>query len=103
MPERVPPAQRVDPPAGSGGLFPPAAPAGAAAVPPTTPGAGVRALQVLGCYLVVEVPPDEVLFIDQHALHERVLYERLRARLASGPPEAQRLLTPEVVALPPAQ
>jgi DNA mismatch repair protein MutL len=62
-----------------------------------------RALQVLGCYLVVEVPPDEVLIIDQHALHERVLYERLLDRLKSGSAEAQRLLTPEVVELPPAQ
>src|SRR5262249_13653902 len=43
------------------------------------------------------------LIVDQHALHERVLYERLLARLASGAAEAQRLLTPEVVELPPAQ
>jgi DNA mismatch repair protein MutL len=63
----------------------------------------VRAFQVLRCYLVVEVPPDEVLIVDQHALHERVLYERLLARLAAGTAEAQRLLTPEVVDLPPAQ
>src|SRR5262249_13817555 len=59
-----------------------------------------RALQVLDCYLVVEVPPDEVLFLDQHALHERILFEQLRARLCSGPPEVQRLLVPETVDLP---
>src|SRR4029077_12378275 len=55
------------------------------------------------CYLVVEVPPDVVLFVDQHALHERVLFERLLARLASGAAEARRLLPPEVVEMPPAQ
>jgi DNA mismatch repair protein MutL len=65
--------------------------------------APARALQVLGCYLVVEASPDEVLFIDQHALHERVLFERLRARLAAGPLESQRLLVPEAVDLPAGQ
>jgi DNA mismatch repair protein MutL len=59
-----------------------------------------RALQVLGCYLVVEVPPDEVLFIDQHALHERILFEQLQARFRSGSVEIQRLLIPEPVSLP---
>jgi DNA mismatch repair protein MutL len=60
----------------------------------------VRALQVLDCYLVVEVPPDEVLFIDQHALHERILFEQLQQRLHSGRLERQRLLIPETVELP---
>jgi DNA mismatch repair protein MutL len=95
-------AQGGEPPTGQA-LFP-AEPAAADAVP-TQRGAptAVRALQVLGCYLVVEVPPDELLIVDQHALHERVLFERLRARLASGVVESQRLVTPEVVDLPPAQ
>jgi DNA mismatch repair protein MutL len=61
---------------------------------------GIRALQVLDCYLVVEVPPDEVLFIDQHALHERILFEQLQARLRSGRLERQRLLIPETLELP---
>ena len=60
----------------------------------------LRALQVLDCYLVVEVPPDEVLFIDQHALHERILFEQLQARLRAGRLETQRLLIPETVDLP---
>ena len=60
-------------------------------------------MQVLGCYLVVEVPPDEVLFLDQHALHERILFEQLRERFRSGPLETQRLLVPEPVDLPVAQ
>jgi DNA mismatch repair protein MutL len=70
------------------------------AEPPAT-GTAVqpRSIQVLDCYLVVEVPPDEVLFVDQHALHERILFEQLRQRIASGTLETQRLLTPEPVDL----
>jgi DNA mismatch repair protein MutL len=62
-----------------------------------------RALQVLDCYLVVEEPPDEVLFIDQHALHERILFEQMQQRLRSGRLETQRLLIPETVELPAGQ
>jgi DNA mismatch repair protein MutL len=64
---------------------------------------GIKALQVLDCYVVVEVPPDEVLFLDQHALHERILFEQLQERLRSGRLEAQRLLIPETVELPSSQ
>jgi DNA mismatch repair protein MutL len=62
-----------------------------------------RAVQVLDCYLVVEVPPDQVLVIDQHALHERILFEQLQGRIRAGALETQRLLIPEVVHLPAAQ
>jgi DNA mismatch repair protein MutL len=41
-----------------------------------------------------------VLFIDQHALHERILFEQLQQRLRSGRLETQRLLIPETVELP---
>jgi DNA mismatch repair protein MutL len=61
--------------------------------------ASLKAMQVLDCYLVVEVPPDEVLFIDQHALHERILFEQLQERLRTGSLETQRLLIPETVDL----
>jgi DNA mismatch repair protein MutL len=70
---------------------------------PGAPFRSPRALQVLDCYLVVEVPPDEVLFIDQHALHERILFEQLQQRLRSGRLETQRLLIPETVELPTGQ
>ena len=35
------------------------------------------------------------MIIDQHALHERVMFQRLLDRLGSGPLESQRLLVPE--------
>ncbi len=39
------------------------------------------------------------MVIDQHALHERILYEELRRRVASGKVEAQGLLVPEPIHL----
>ena len=38
-----------------------------------------------------------MIIIDQHALHERIMYEELRARLTRGPLESQRLLIPETI------
>ena len=43
------------------------------------------------------------MVIDQHALHERILYEQLRKRVAAGPIETQSLLVPEPVDLAPAE
>ena len=40
------------------------------------------------------------MIIDQHALHERILYEELSARVTRRPLESQRLLLPEVVRVP---
>ena len=44
-----------------------------------------------------------MLVIDQHALHERILFEQLRRRIRDGKLEVQRLLVPEPVELPPVQ
>jgi DNA mismatch repair protein MutL len=48
----------------------------------------------------VEVPPDEVWFLDQHALHEAILFEQWQQRIRCGALETQRLLIPETVNLP---
>ena len=55
-------------------------------------------LQVHNRYLVTQ---DEsgMLVIDQHALHERVLYEQLREKVLAGELETQRLLVPEPVSM----
>ncbi len=58
----------------------------------------VRVLQVRDTFLVFEAR-DGIAVVDQHALHERVLLERLRAR--AGAPEIQRLLVPEVLEVGP--
>jgi DNA mismatch repair protein MutL len=73
------------------------------ALPPEAPSSRpVRAVQMHNLYLVVEVP-EGVLLIDQHALHERILFGQMQERLRSGPLESQRLLIPEPVELPAAQ
>jgi DNA mismatch repair protein MutL len=70
-----------------------------AAARPASAAAELRAMQVHDCYLVVETV-DGVSVIDQHALHERILYERLRSRVLEGELEVQRLLVPYTVDLP---
>jgi DNA mismatch repair protein MutL len=57
--------------------------------------------QLLGTYLLLEAK-DGLLLVDQHAAHERVLYESLRAAwLGRGVPR-QALLVPETLELEPA-
>jgi DNA mismatch repair protein MutL len=55
-------------------------------------------LQIHNRYLVVETESG-LEVIDQHALHERILYETLREKVLSGALESQRLLAPEPVDL----
>jgi len=64
--------------------------------------AGRKAIQVHDSYLIVETG-DGMMVIDQHALHERILYEELKSRVAKGQVESQRLLVPEPVDLPAAE
>src|SRR5262249_39500468 len=66
------------------------------------PAGAVKAVQMHDLYLLVE-EPDGILVIDQHALHERVLFEQFKDQLTTGRLEAQGLLVPEMVSLPPAQ
>jgi DNA mismatch repair protein MutL len=57
--------------------------------------------QVGATYLVAE-GPDGLYLIDQHAAHERVLFEKLMAQHELKAIPSQALLTPVVVHLPPA-
>ena len=54
--------------------------------------------QVDETFLVAEAP-DGLCLVDQHAAHERVLYERIRAQLAGGETASQPLLQAAVAAL----
>ncbi len=60
---------------------------------------GVKAIQLYDSYLVLETP-DGMLVIDQHALHERILFEQLKQRIRTGSLEVQRLLVPQPIDLP---
>jgi DNA mismatch repair protein MutL len=59
-------------------------------------------LQVHSSYLVTQ---DEqgLLIIDQHALHERVMFETLIGAVGKGSLESQRLLMPAMIEVAPAQ
>ena len=59
-------------------------------------------VQVLDSYLIEEVA-EGIQVIDQHALHERILYNSMREHLRSGPINSQMLLVPELVELPKAE
>src|SRR5579883_644308 len=57
------------------------------------------AIQLHDSYIVLETS-EGMLVIDQHALHERILFEQLRRRIRDGKLEIQRLLIPEPIDLP---
>ncbi len=54
--------------------------------------------QILGCYLVCSSSQGLAL-IDQHAAHERVVFEKLRRQMSEGKVEKQSLLIPQTVEL----
>ena len=72
------------------------------AAPYTTAARFGRVLGQVQDTFIVATTDDEVFFLDQHVVHERVLFERLEAELASGGGPSQALLFPDPVDLPPA-
>lgn len=56
--------------------------------------------QVFSTYILLQYEND-MIFIDQHAAHERIVYEKLKHRLESKVEMAQMLLAPAVVELTP--
>ncbi len=59
-------------------------------------------IQIHQRYLVMEVEQGMAV-IDQHALHERILYEKIKEKMAKGTLESQLLLVPEAIDLSPVE
>ncbi|WP_416908195.1 MAG: DNA mismatch repair endonuclease MutL [Polymorphobacter sp.] len=86
-----PPAFPVQPSA-------PDAPGVPPAPEPTAFPLGAARGQIDNTYIVAETD-DALILVDQHAAHERLTLERMKAALAGGAAPAQRLLVPETVEL----
>ena len=117
-----PPAGRRPPTASPGpdsGISPPAWPADsfpdepapgadharARTTPPAEPGTepplGYARAQLHRTFIVSETA-EGLILVDQHAAHERIVLESIKAALDRGEPQSQILLTPEIVRLEPA-
>ena len=60
---------------------------------------GAARAQFFDTYIIAE-NGDALVLIDQHAAHERLVYERFKSELAAGPVASQAHLIPVVVELP---
>ncbi|HSC17899.1 MAG TPA: DNA mismatch repair endonuclease MutL [Rhizomicrobium sp.] len=63
---------------------------------------GVARAQLHENYIVAQTESG-IVIVDQHAAHERIVYERMKKALANGGVATQPLLVPEVVSLDPAE
>lgn len=61
---------------------------------------GAARAQLHGTYIVAETA-DGVVIVDQHAAHERLVLERMKAAIAGGTLARQPLLIPDIVELDP--
>ncbi len=61
----------------------------------------IAILGVFANLYVVAMDAHGVMIVDQHAAHERVLFEQMMARLSQGEAPSQKLLLPQTIELPP--
>ncbi len=80
----------------------PSAPGGS----PAPAGPEIRPMIPLGQFrdtFIIAIDDEGIAIVDQHVAHERVLFEQVMEKLTAGRLESQRLLTPLVIELSPAQ
>lgn len=97
------PSAPLPPPSIARPSYPPLTPSN---VPLSGRGRGPTAFRLLGQYkgsLVLLEGHDGLYLVDQHAAHERILYERLRRSFAARTPQSQVLLEPLLLELAPAE
>ncbi len=71
-------------------------------IDPTAFPLGAARAQVHETYVVAQTT-DGIVIVDQHAAHERLVYERMKAEIEAGGVKRQALLIPAVVELDPAE
>jgi DNA mismatch repair protein MutL len=81
---------------------PHATPGSAPVIDPIDYPLGAARAQVHETYIVAQTR-DGMVVVDQHAAHERLVYERMKAQVAEGGVARQALLVPEVVDLDPTE
>ena len=67
-------------------------------MPAETPPLGVARAQVHETYIIAQTA-DGMVIVDQHAAHERLVYERMKTQMAGDGVKRQALLIPEIVEL----
>jgi DNA mismatch repair protein MutL len=72
----------------------------AAAAPLPEHPLGAPVAQVLDTYIIAVASDGALVLVDQHAAHERLTHEAIRAQLLDGAVRSQPLLLPAVVDLP---
>jgi DNA mismatch repair protein MutL len=60
---------------------------------------GIAKCQLHKTYIIAQTA-DAIIMVDQHAAHERLVYENLKQELAKSAIKTQRLLIPEIISLP---
>jgi len=65
--------------------------------------AKIRPVAQLHESFIIAVDDEGLLLVDQHVAHERILFDKFRARESERPVESQNLLLPETLDLSPAQ
>jgi DNA mismatch repair protein MutL len=102
QPTPLPHHPRGLPPGLNLGFAPARTPPPAAALPafPAEGPLGRPLAQILETYVLAEAPDGALVLVDQHAAHERLTHEALRAQLVEGGVRAQPLLLPAVVEMP---
>jgi len=63
---------------------------------------GVARAQLFDTYILAQTA-NGIVLIDQHAAHERLVYERMKEAMGNGGVKSQPLLIPEIVDLDPAE
>jgi DNA mismatch repair protein MutL len=96
FPPRLPPRDLAE--TGNGFLAPDRPAAAEFAEPPPDSYLGAARAQLHNTYVVAETA-DGMVLVDQHAAHERLVYERMKEALAARGVARQVLLSPEVIEL----